>query len=39
MQDLAAELDTEGHAIVRGFLSPTEIAAIGAETDRMYRKA
>ena len=38
MQDLAAELDTEGYAIVRGFLSPTEIAAIGAETDRMYQE-
>ena len=25
MQDLVAELETEGYAIVRGFLSPAEI--------------
>jgi phytanoyl-CoA hydroxylase len=38
MQNLVAELETEGYAIVRGFLSPSEIAEVAAETDRMYQE-
>jgi ectoine hydroxylase-related dioxygenase (phytanoyl-CoA dioxygenase family) len=38
MQDLVAQLQTEGYAIVRGFLSPAETAEISAETDRLYRE-
>jgi ectoine hydroxylase-related dioxygenase (phytanoyl-CoA dioxygenase family) len=38
MQDLVAELHTEGYAIVRGFLSAAETAEISAETHRMYRE-
>ncbi len=38
MQDLLAELDAEGYAIVRGFLSPSETARLSAETDRMYQE-
>ena len=38
MQDLVAELESEGYAIVRGLSSPAEIAEIGAETDQMYRE-
>ena len=38
MQDLAAELNTAGYAIVRGFLSPSETAQLGAETDRLYQE-
>jgi ectoine hydroxylase-related dioxygenase (phytanoyl-CoA dioxygenase family) len=38
MQDLVAELDTQGYAIVRGFLSAPEIAEIGAEVQRMYQE-
>jgi ectoine hydroxylase-related dioxygenase (phytanoyl-CoA dioxygenase family) len=38
MQDLVAELQTEGYAIARGFLSATETAEISAETHRMYQE-
>ena len=38
MQDLVAELHTEGYAIVRGFLSAAETAEISAETHRIYRE-
>ncbi|MEP6549095.1 MAG: phytanoyl-CoA dioxygenase family protein [Gammaproteobacteria bacterium] len=38
MQDLVAELRSEGFAIVRGFLRPQEIAQVGAEADRMYHE-
>jgi phytanoyl-CoA hydroxylase len=38
MQDLVAELNTEGYTIVRGFLSPAEIATVSAEVDRMYQE-
>ena len=38
MQDLVAELNAEGYAIVRGFLSPSETAHLSAETDRMYQE-
>jgi ectoine hydroxylase-related dioxygenase (phytanoyl-CoA dioxygenase family) len=38
MQDLAAELGTQGYAIVRGFLSSPETAEIGAEVHRMYQE-
>ena len=38
MQDLVAELHTEGYAIVRGFLSAAETAEISAETHRMYQE-
>jgi len=38
MHDLVARLDADGYAIVRGFLSPSETAEIGAEVDRMYQE-
>jgi ectoine hydroxylase-related dioxygenase (phytanoyl-CoA dioxygenase family) len=38
MQDLPAQLDAEGYAIVRGFLSPAEAAQLSAETDRIYQE-
>jgi len=38
MQDLVAQLNCEGYAIVRGFLSPPETAEISAETHRMYQE-
>jgi phytanoyl-CoA hydroxylase len=36
MQNFVEQLKNEGYAIVRGFLSPTEIAEISAEADRIY---
>jgi phytanoyl-CoA hydroxylase len=38
MRDLVAQLHAEGYAIIRGFLSPTETAEIGTETQRMYEE-
>ena len=38
MQNLVSQLEANGYAIVRGFLSPRETAQISAETDRMYRE-
>ncbi len=38
MPDLVAALRSEGFAIVRGFLSPQEIAQVGAEADRIYEE-
>jgi ectoine hydroxylase-related dioxygenase (phytanoyl-CoA dioxygenase family) len=38
MQDLLAEIHSEGYTVVRGFLSPSEIAEIGAESDKMYQE-
>jgi ectoine hydroxylase-related dioxygenase (phytanoyl-CoA dioxygenase family) len=38
MQDLVAELHSEGYAMVRGFLSAAETAEISAETHRMYQE-
>jgi len=38
MQDLVAELDAQGYAIVRGFLSPPQVAAVAAEADKMYHE-
>jgi ectoine hydroxylase-related dioxygenase (phytanoyl-CoA dioxygenase family) len=38
MQDLVSELNAEGYAIVRGFLSPSDTARLSTETDRMYRE-
>lgn len=38
MQNLVSQLEADGYAIVRGFLSPEETAQISAETDRMYRE-
>jgi len=38
MQNIAEELDADGYAIIRGFLSPSEIADVGAEVDRMYQE-
>jgi ectoine hydroxylase-related dioxygenase (phytanoyl-CoA dioxygenase family) len=38
MWDLVAELNSEGYAIVRGFLSAAETAEISAETHRMYQE-
>jgi phytanoyl-CoA hydroxylase len=36
VQDLIAQLDTEGYAVVRGFLTAAEVAEVSAEVDRMY---
>jgi ectoine hydroxylase-related dioxygenase (phytanoyl-CoA dioxygenase family) len=33
---VAEQLKSEGYAIIRGFLSPAEIAAVSAEADRIY---
>ena len=38
MQDLVSELDTEGFAIVRGFLPVEELAEISLEVDRIYQE-
>ncbi len=38
MPNLVSQLEANGYAIVRGFLSPEETAQISAETDRMYRE-
>ncbi len=38
MQDLISELDADGYAIVRGFLSPLEMAELSTEVDRMYQE-
>ncbi len=36
MQHIVDQLKSEGYAIIRGFLSPTETQAVSAEADRMY---
>jgi len=36
MQDIVDELKSEGYAIIRGFLSPGETAAVSAEVDKLY---
>jgi hypothetical protein len=36
MLNLVEQLEADGYAIVRGFMSPPQIAAIGAEVDRIY---
>jgi ectoine hydroxylase-related dioxygenase (phytanoyl-CoA dioxygenase family) len=38
MRDIVEELNTEGYAIVRGFLSADEMAEVGAAADAMYRE-
>ncbi len=38
MQDLVAELNAEGFAVIRGFLSASETAAISAETHKIYQE-
>jgi hypothetical protein len=38
MQNLVSELDAQGFAVVRGFLSPAETAQISAEADKMYQE-
>jgi ectoine hydroxylase-related dioxygenase (phytanoyl-CoA dioxygenase family) len=38
MQNLVAEIHSEGYAVVRGFLTPAEIAQVGAEADKMYHE-
>jgi ectoine hydroxylase-related dioxygenase (phytanoyl-CoA dioxygenase family) len=38
MQNLVAETHSEGYAVVRGFLSPAEIAQVSAEADKMYQE-
>jgi hypothetical protein len=38
MQHIVEELETEGYAIIRGFLSPAAIEEIGGEADKMYRE-
>jgi len=35
MQHIVDELKSEGYAIIRGFLSPTETDAVSAEVDKM----
>ena len=36
MHYVVEQLESEGYAIIRGFLSPAEIAAVSAEADRIY---
>uniref|UniRef100_UPI0030DCA918 hypothetical protein n=1 Tax=Pseudomonas sp. EA_65y_Pfl1_P113 TaxID=3088692 RepID=UPI0030DCA918 len=36
MTDYVADLRAHGYAIVRGFFSPAEVAAIGAAMDQVY---
>lgn len=36
MKDLVEQLNTTGYAIIRGFLSPAEMAEISSEVDRLY---
>jgi ectoine hydroxylase-related dioxygenase (phytanoyl-CoA dioxygenase family) len=38
MSDIVQDLNTQGFAIVRGFLSPSDTKEIAAETDAMYRE-
>lgn len=38
MKDLVRQFNDDGYAIIRGFLSATEIAEIGAEVDRVYEE-
>jgi ectoine hydroxylase-related dioxygenase (phytanoyl-CoA dioxygenase family) len=38
MRNLAGELETDGFAVVRGFLSPSETACLSAETHRLYQE-
>ncbi len=38
MQDLVAELRTQGYAVIRGFMSPAETAEIASEVDNMYQE-
>src|ERR1700722_6820090 len=38
MRDLVAQIHTEGYAVIRGFLSPGEIADVSAEADKMYQE-
>src|SRR5579883_195729 len=39
MRGVVEQLHEEGYAIVRGFLPPADMAAIGAEVDRLYADA
>jgi len=36
VQQVVEQLKSEGYAIIRGFLSPAEIAAVSAEANRIY---
>ena len=36
MHHVVEQLQSEGYAIIRGFLSPAEIASVSAEADRIY---
>jgi ectoine hydroxylase-related dioxygenase (phytanoyl-CoA dioxygenase family) len=38
MSDIVQDLNTQGFAMVRGFLSPSDTKEIAAETDAMYRE-
>ena len=38
MQDITAELRTEGFCIIRGFLPPEEMQQVRLEADRMYQE-
>ena len=38
MSDIVQDLNTQGFAIVRGFLTPSETKEIAAETDALYRE-
>ena len=39
MPDIVEQLHNEGYAIVRGFFAPADMAAIGAEVDRLYSES
>jgi ectoine hydroxylase-related dioxygenase (phytanoyl-CoA dioxygenase family) len=36
LHHVVQQLQSEGYAIIRGFLSPAQIASVSAETDRIY---
>jgi hypothetical protein len=38
MQDFVKDVETDGYAVIRGFLSPVEMEEISAETERIYRE-
>jgi len=38
MQDVVEQLRSEGFAIVRGFLAPTDVEQLSRETDRVYEE-
>jgi ectoine hydroxylase-related dioxygenase (phytanoyl-CoA dioxygenase family) len=38
MHDIERQLHTEGYAIVRGFMTPADVLALDAETQRIYQE-